>query len=428
MSSRKIRIVGGGIGGLILATQLGRRFERSGAGEVTLIDRDATHIWKPMLHAIAAGTWNVYQQQLPYLAHARDHGYSYVPGELIGIDRSRKVIKLAPFIYEGEVIIEARQLEYDVLIMAIGSQANDFGIPGVAEFCHFIDSQAQAESFNVRLRGRIIESVVRDEVLHVAIVGAGATGVELCAELSQLLDTAAGYGDPNIRRRLHLTLLESGPRILPAFPESVSSSTVDQLRKIGVDVRVDVRVVAAEAGGFRLADDSLVPAQIMVWAAGVKAARFLDKIDGLETSRANQLLIRPTLQSTLDDNVFAVGDCASLTPPGEARPLAPTAQVAHQQAMYLCRHFCDWLDGKPLPPFQYRDFGSLVSLGEYNAFGTLGRFGFFKGGFIRGRFAQFSHAMLYRRHQLVLHGFFKSTLLWAAEHLNAFVRPKIRLS
>ena len=428
MASRKIRIVGGGIGGLILATQLGKRFKRSDTYEVTLIDRDATHIWKPMLHAIAAGTWNVYQQQLPYLAHAKDHGYSYVPGELSGIDRARKQIELAPFIYEGETIIERRTLDYDVLIIAVGSQANDFGIPGVSEFCHFIDSQVQAESFNIRLRGRIIESVVHDEVLHVAIVGAGATGVELCAELSQLLDAAAAYGDPNIRRRLHLTLLESGPRILPAFPESVSNSTAEQLRKIGVDVRVNVRVIAAEAGGFRLADESLVPAQIMVWAAGVKAARFLNGIDGLETSRPNQLLVRPTLQTTLDDHIFALGDCASLTPPGETRPLAPTAQVAHQQAMHLSRYFPDWLEGKPLPGFQYRDFGSLVSLGEYNAFGTLGRFGFFKGGFIRGRFAQFSHAMLYRRHQLVLHGFLKSTLLWAAEHLNAFVRPKIRLS
>jgi NADH dehydrogenase len=265
-------------------------------------------------------------------------------------------------------------------------------------------------------------------VLHVAIVGAGATGVELCAELSQLLDAAASYGDPNIRRRLRLTLLESGPRILPAFPESVSNSTAEQLKKIGVDVRVNVRVVTAEAGGFRLADDSLIAAQIMVWAAGVKAARFLERIGGLETGRGNQLLVRPTLQTTLDDNIFAVGDCASFTPPGDTRPLGPTAQVAHQQAMHLSRHFSDWLEGKPMPAFRYRDFGSLVSLGEYNAFGTLGRFGFFKGGFIRGRFAQLSHAMLYRRHQLVLHGFFKSMMLWAAERLNALVRPKIRLS
>lgn len=427
MSSRRIRIVGGGIAGLILATRLASRMKRAGA-EVSLIDRDATHIWKPMLHAIAAGTWNVYQQQLLYLAHASEHGYAYIPGELAGIDRERRQIELAPLTHAGEIIIERRTLAYDVLILAIGSHANDFAIPGVAQFCHFIDSQSQAEEFNVRLRSRIIQSVAKNENLQVAIVGAGATGVELCAELSQLLDVAAGYGQPDIRDRLHLTLLESGPRILPAFPVAVSESAAAQLGKIGVDIRVEIPVVAAEANGFRLADGSLVPAQLMVWAAGVKAAGFLTDIDGLAATRSNQLLVRPTLQATHDDHIFAVGDCASLTPAGADRPLPPTAQVAHQQAMHLSRHLRDWLQGGSLPEFRYRDFGSLVSLGEYNAFGTLGKFGFFKALFIRGRFAQLSHALLYRRHQLVLHGLVKSSLLWMAERLNDRVRPRIRLS
>lgn len=124
----------------------------------------------------------------------------------------------------------------------------------------------------------------------------------------------------------------------------------------------------------------------------------------------------------------AIGDCGSLLPDGHERPLPPTAQVATQQAEHLAKHLPAWLDGTPIPPFAFHDFGALVSISDYDAFGTLGQFGFFRGGFIQGRFAQFSHLMLYRRHQQALHGFSKATLLWIAERINGWVQPRIRLS
>ncbi|HJY92735.1 MAG TPA: hypothetical protein VJ255_20785, partial [Candidatus Acidoferrum sp.] len=108
--------------------------------------------------------------------------------------------------------------------------------------------------------------------------------------------------------------------------------------------------------------------------------------------------------------------------------LPSTAQVANQQALHLIRHLPAWLKGTPVPPYSFRDLGALVALSDYNAFGTLGRFGFFKGGFIKGRFAQLSHAVLYRRHQLSLHGSFRAALLWLAERINALVQPSIRIS
>jgi NADH dehydrogenase len=130
-----------------------------------------------------------------------------------------------------------------------------------------------------------------------------------------------------------------------------------------------------------------------------------------------------------EQSVFALGDCASLLPEGADRPLPSTAQVANQQALHLIRHLPAWLrQGKPVPPFRFRDLGALVSLSDYNAFGTLGRFGFYKGGFIKGRFAQLSHAVLYRRHQLSLHGPSRAALLWLAERIKALVEPRIRIS
>jgi len=424
----RVVVVGGGVAGLILATRLGHLLGHRGLARVSLIDRSWIHVWKPMLHTFAAGTWNLYEQQVQYVAHARTHHFEYIPGQLDSIDRAARRIRLAPSQMAGETIAGARELGYDVLILAFGSRANDFSTPGVVEHCHFIDSPDQADAFNAQLRAHVVRSFEQGGNIDIAIVGGGATGVELAAELSRMVELAAGYGEAEIRRRLRLTLLESAPRILNAFPEAVSASAASQLRALGVDVRTGVRVVAADADGFQLQGGERVPAALKVWAAGIRASGSFDD-SGLELNRAGQVVVGPNLLAKGEQHIFALGDCASLVPEGAGRPLPSTAQVANQQAMHLIRHLPNWLRrGKPVPPFSFRDFGALVALSDYNAFGTLGRFGFFKGGFIKGRFAQLSHAVLYRRHQISLHGPSRAALLWLAERINALVQPSIRIS
>jgi NADH:ubiquinone reductase (H+-translocating) len=426
--SPRIVIAGGGVAGLILATRLGRLLGRRGLAQLTLIDRSWVHVWKPMLHTFAAGTWNIYEQQVQYVTHARAHHFQYVPGQLEAIDRVARRVRLAPLQVAGEAAAGARELEYDVLILAFGSRANDFGTPGVVEHCHFIDSHDQADAFNARLRAHVVRSFAEGDDIDIAIVGGGATGVELAAELSRMIDLAAGYGEADIRRRLRLTLLESAPRILGAFPEAVALSATSQLRALGVDVRTGVRVVAADAEGYLLDGGERVSAALKVWAAGIRASASVDE-SGLKRNRAGQVEVGPNLLAKDEQSIFALGDCASLVPEGAQRPLPSTAQVANQQALHLIRHPPAWLrDGKPVPPFRFRDLGALVALSDYNAFGTLGRLGFFKGGFIKGRFAQLSHAVLYRRHQLSLHGPGGAALLWLAERINALVQPDIRIS
>jgi NADH:ubiquinone reductase (H+-translocating) len=423
-----IVVVGGGVAGLVLATRLGRKLGRRGLARVSLIDRSWIHVWKPMLHTFAAGTWNIYEQQVQYVAHGRAHHFEYVPGQVEAIDRAARRIRLAPLQAAGQVVAGRRELDYDVLVLAFGSRANDFGTPGVLEHCHFIDSQDQAEAFNARLRVQIVRSLAQDDNIDIAIVGGGATGVELAAELSRMLDLAAGYGAVDIRQRLRLTLLEGLPRILNGFPEAVSTAVASQLRALGVDVRTGVKVVAADAEGFLLEGGERVPAALKVWAAGIQAAGSFGE-SGLQLNRAGQVVVSSNLLAMGEQSIFALGDCASLVPEGAERPLPSTAQVASQQAVHLIRHLPAWLrDGKPIPPFRFRDLGALVALGDYNAFGRLGRFGFFKGGFIKGRIAQLSHAVLYRQHQLSLHGPARAALLWLAERINALVQPSIRIS
>ena len=421
-------VVGGGVAGLIMATRLGHTLGRRGLARVSLVDRGWIHVWKPMLHTFAAGTWNLYEQQVQFVAHARTHHFEFVPGQLEAIDRTARRIRLAPMRLADETIAGARELDYNVLVLAFGSRANDFGTPGVIEHCHFIDSYDQADAFNARLRAQVVRSFAQGEDIDIAIVGGGATGVELAAELSRMVELAAGYGGADIRQRLRLTLLESAPRILNAFPEAVSSSAASLLRALGVELRTGVRVVAADAQGFLLKDGERIPAALKVWAAGIRAAGSYEE-SGLELNRVGQVVVGSNLLAKGEHHIFAVGDCASLVPEGAERPLPSTAQVANQQAVHLIRHLPAWLRaGTPVPAYSFHDLGALVALSDYNAFGRLGRFGVFKGGFIKGRFAQLSHAVLYRRHQLSLHGPTRASLLWLADRINALVQPKIRIS
>ena len=425
----RIVIAGGGNAGMLLATKLGDRLGKHHRADIVLVDPNLAHIWKPMLHEFAAGSADARQEKLSYVAHADRHHFQYWPGALQALDRASRRVTLAPFaLPDGAEDLAERTFDYDVLVMAVGSQANDFGTDGVAEHCHFIDDLDQAHVFNEHLRSAMMRASANGSDLAVAIVGGGSTGVELAAQISQVFDIAGSYGAGDLRDRLRMTLIESGERILASFPEHISQLANEELKRLRIEVLTDAKVVTADDSGFQLASDRRIEARLRVWAAGVKAPALLASLDGLETARGNRLTVSPSLQTTTDPQIFALGDCASLTPAGADRPLPSTAQVARQQTLHLAKHLPALLDkASPIPDFAYRDYGSLVSLGGYEAYGTLGQYGFFKGGFLKGRFAQLSHAMLYRLHQIDLHGFWRGSLVWLAGDLNRVVQPRIRL-
>lgn len=434
MNTEKARhhviVAGGGIAGLELATTLARKSRRrANFPSVTLIDRDWAHVWKPMLHTIAAGTRDISQQQTPFIAQAHNAGFSFEPGELCGLDRDAHEIKLAALHSpDGRLLVPERNLKYDTLVVALGSQANDFGTPGVSAWCRGIDSRQQAQTFNQEIRFRILQCIAQGTELSIGIVGGGATGVELAAELVQLTETSIAYGAHDLASRIRIMLIEAGAKLLPSFPEDISAATLRHLQTLGVKVMTGTQVHSVDEHGFVLRDGTRIEVSLKVWAAGVKAPDFLNGFGGLESNRANQLLVRPSLQSTLDPDIYAVGDCASLHLPQMERPLPPTAQVAHQQALHLIRHLPGAIrHGTPVPDFRHRDFGALISLGEYGAYGSLGKFGIFKAATIRGRLAQLGHIALYRSHQSRLHGMVRGSLLWLVDSLNSRLRARIRL-
>lgn len=424
---KRIVIVGGGIAGLEIATKLGARNKNIGA--VTLVDSDFAHVWKPMLHTIAAGTRDIAQQQTAYMAQAISAGFTYQPGEMLALDRASKKIVLAPLYFpDGRLLIPERKIPYDVLIMAVGSLANDFNTPGVREHCYMIDTRLQADAFNREVRARILQCALKGQSLRISIVGGGATGVELAAELIQFAATAESYGTKGLASRVKISLIQSDTRILPAFTEHVSAVTKKRLEELGVDVKVGHRVVDVQEDKYVLDNGEEVIADLKVWAAGVKAPDFLNGIDGLKTSRANQIVVNAQLQSVDDPSIFAVGDCCCLTMPGKEHPLPPTAQIAHQEAKYIIQHLPDYLlRGVAMPAFEPKDMGALVTLGNYGAYGSLGQFGLFSGSFIQGKSAQLSHVMLYYSHRVRLHGFWRGSWFWLVDKINDWLRPTIRL-
>jgi NADH dehydrogenase len=434
-SAHRIVILGGGAGGLELATRLGNGLGRRGRAEVTLVDRSATHMWKPLLHEVAAGSLDVHAHQLDFLAQAHWHHFAFRLGAVEALDRARKVVTVAPVADDdGEPMLPRRELDYDTLVICVGGMVNDFGIPGVAKHAVALDRPEEAERFNRKLIAACVRADAAGATgprprVDVVIVGAGATGVELAAELRATTHVLASYGlkhfDP--RAQMRITLLEAAERILPPLPEKVAAATAELLGKLDIEVLVAERVVEITADHVATASGKRLPADLCVWAAGVKAPDWLAGFGGLATNRANQIIVGPTLQTVTDPDVFAFGDCAECPWPEKERTLPPLAQAAHQQASHITRQIRRRLAGQPLTRFRYANWGSLVSLGDWSAVGNL--MGGLIGGnlFVEGLVARLMYVSNYNLHLAALHGWPRVALHSFGRFLRERTEPRVKL-
>src|ERR1700730_1519262 len=278
------------------------------------LDKSRVHVWKPLLHEVASGSIDSETDAVEFIAHARRRHYRYRIGEMIGLDRAKRQVYVAPTDDEdGQQIIPPRVLGYDTLVMAVGSLSNDFGTPGVRDYAITLDTIDEAARFNRRminacLRANAQYEPLRPGQLHCAIIGAGATGVELAAELHKSMRDLASYNLDRIDFDMHIKieLIEAAPRILPELPASIDAKTAAVLRGLHVNLRTGTRVMAVRPGEVVLAGGEIVPAEMIVWAAGIKAPDFLHDLDGLESDDLNRLVVRPTMQTTRDENVFAI--------------------------------------------------------------------------------------------------------------------------
>jgi NADH dehydrogenase len=433
-----IVIIGGGAGGLELATTLGRKHAKDADTHITLVDRAHSHLWKPLLHEVAAGTLNSNDDELSYLAQAFWSSFHFELGALLGLDRTNKRVTIAPSTdAAGNKYMPQRTLPYDLLIIAIGSVTNDFGITGVAENCFYLDAREQADTFHQHLvracyAANTQSTPIARGQLDIAIAGGGATGVELAAELHHAVHMLVGFGldNINVAEDIRIHLVEASDRVLPGLPPKVAESTRLILEELGIVVHTGRMITAATPSAFLTDSGDSIAAQTKVWAAGIMGAPVLASLDGLECNRANQLMVRPTLQTLNDDAIFALGDCAACALPGGKHNVPPRAQAAHQQATHMARSVAHWQLGKPLADYVYKDFGSLVNLSQRSAIGNLmGRFlNRRRANFpIEGRLARWAYLSLYKMHQVAVSGVVRTILMTCANMLTRASKPRLKL-
>ena len=427
-----IVVVGGGAGGLELVCKLGRRL---GPAAVTLVDSRLSHIWKPSLHEVAAGTLDIHQEGLSYQMLAHDNGFTFVYGALTALDCAAKTLTVGAALDEsGDVLVPERTLSYGTLVIAVGSTSNYFGVPGAAEHTISLNAPEDAERFRLRMLKLLARAELRkahdpQARIDIVIIGGGATGVELAAELREASGVHAAYGfrklDPN--RDVTITLLEGGPRILAPLPERVSKAAAALLAQRHVSVVTGCRVIRIDEHQVEDANGHRYPADLCVWAAGIRAPAFLGTL-GLPVSRAGQLEVDGRLQVAGGAaGVYALGDCAACLG-ADGKLVPPRAQAAHQQADYLCRRLLREAAGQvaSADPYVYTDYGSLVSMGSQTSVGSL--MGALRASwFIEGLFARLMYVSLHLMHHQAVLGTLRTGVLALARYLIKRSTPLVKL-
>jgi NADH dehydrogenase len=424
---RDIVIVGGGAGGLELACKLGRRL---GPNRVVLVDKGLTHVWKPSLHEVAAGTLDIHQEGLSYQMLAHDNGFTFVYGPLIGLDHKARQVTISAIEQDGAIILPERQIAFDSLVIAVGSTSNYFGVPGAKEHTISLNGTDDAERFRLTLlklltRADLQKGASNNAGLDIVIIGGGATGVELAAELREASSVYADYGFSRIdsRQDVRITLLEGAPRILAPLPERVSAAALRLLGQRAINVQTGCKVTAIEAGHVSVDGGPGYRADLCVWAAGIRAPDFLSSLD-LPLNKGGQIEVDSYLRVKGTDGIYAMGDCAACLD-ANGRPVPPRAQAAHQQADFLV----DTLRGKHAPrqPYTYRDYGSLVSFGQSTTVGSL--MGSLKGlsWFVEGFFARMMYVSLHLMHHRAVLGLVRTGVLAVARFLIKRSTPLVKL-
>ncbi len=399
-----------------------------------LVDSRLYHIWKPSLHEVAAGTLDIHQEGLSYQMLAHDNGFTYVYGAMTALDAAARELTVAAITSEGgEAVLPERRIGYDSLVMAVGSTSNYFGVPGAAENTISLNATEDAERFRLTLLKLLTKAALQKGQdgaagVDVVIIGGGATGVELAAELREAsgVYTSYGFGHLDPVRDVRITLLEGAPRILAPLPERVSGAALKLLNERGIKVVTDCRVTAIAPDHVSVGEQRY-PSDIVVWAAGIKAPAFLATL-GLPVAKGGQIEVTGDLQVKGVPGVYALGDCALCLGP-DGKPVPPRAQAAHQQADYLLETFLREARGKAPQgkPYAYRDYGSLVSFGQSTSVGSL--MGSLRGfnWFVEGFFARMMYVSLHLLHHQAVLGTIRTGVLALARFLVKRATPLVKL-
>jgi len=368
---------------------------------------------------------------------AKKYRFAFILGTVEKINSDAQNVTLKPILDDNEqALVNERTIGYDQLVLSVGSVCNDFGTPGVLQHSLLLDTREQAERFHSRFVSQLhrinaqaqagATTNDKSNTLSLIIVGAGATGVELAADLHGVAKQLPAYGfDSFSRDQLRVRIIEAGPRILPALPERVSSSVTKELGNIGVEVLANTRVSSIGDNSIQTSTGDTLDAHLVVWAAGIQAPSFLSN-SSLPVDGIGRVQVSTDLRVEGVTNIFAIGDCCAC-PMADGSMVPPRAQSAHQMASLAYKNINNQLNGKPLRAFVYKDLGSLISLSQFSTVGNL--MGNLMRGtvFIEGWLARIFYLSLYRMHQVAIHGFGATLLIMLNDSLYKATRADIKL-
>jgi NADH dehydrogenase len=359
---QRVVIVGAGFGGLTAARALARV-----PVDVVLIDRHNYHLFQPLLYQVATAALSPADIATPIRAIlSRQKNASVLLGRVTGVGTTAR-----------EVILEDRRIAYDYLILATGARHAYFGhdewervAPGLKKIDDATDIRRRILLAFERAETAMSEAE-RRRLLTFVVIGGGPTGVEMAGAIAELAKVALAEDFRSIDpRQARILLIEAGPRVLPAFPESLSAIAHRDLERLGVEVRTGVPVTACDDDGVIVGEER-IPSGCVIWAAGV-AASPAAKWLAAEHDRAGRVKVAPDLSVPGHPDIFAIGDTA-LALDEAGRPLPGVAPVAKQQGDHVARLIAARVkDRAAPPPFRYRNLGNLATIGRRAAVADFG--------------------------------------------------------
>ncbi len=350
MNKPKVVILGGGFGGLAAARAMSK------TADVTVVDRHNFQTFLPLLYQVSTAGLAADHVAYPIRGALRKTNTKFRMASPLSIDHKNKEVKLD----SSEI------LKFDHLVVALGSVTADFGIPGVNE--HTLGMKTVHEALAIRAEiMRRFEDLCRFEDntrFSIAVVGGGPTGVEMAGAIAELIRGPLKSDQANAAAHIDISLIEAGPRLLPPFAPSLSAKTKKDLEKLGVKVLLNTPVKAVEHRKIILNDNSSIPAEITIWAAGVKGSDAMSQLSLPIIN--NRLAVEPTMQVKNYPNIWALGDIAGALGK-DGKPLPMVAPVAIQQGKFIAKQIARVVENKSLKVFKYLDKGSMATIGRNKA-------------------------------------------------------------
>lgn len=362
---KRILILGGGFGGVYTLKYLHKFFHKNKDIKLTLVNKKNYFLFTPLLHEVATGGTFLENIIEPIREIVRCCDYNFVHGEVKKIDLDNK-----------KVLVDNFEVDYDFLVIALGSKTNFYNIPGAEENSFTLKSLDDA----VKLRNHFIHNFElasrnpSEELLNFVIVGGGATGVELAGEMSEYFYyTFSKLYPKEIIDKVQIFLIEKGQELIPQFPPRLRKIAFDVLIKKKINVLLNKGVVEVGKGFVKLDDGTEIKTDTVIWTAGVKP-NLPEILGNIEKDKGGRLVLNEYLQVKNYENVFAVGDnCCFIQ---NEKPLPQLAQVAVRQAKICAENIFNLINNKPLKKFVYKHQGDLVSLGRFFAMGEIKGFSF----------------------------------------------------